>query len=44
MTEADFMDFMDKYWDTLKFFWKDKKKRIKALKEMRDLINEYLKD
>ena len=44
MTEEDFMDFMDKYWNNLKLFWKDKKRRIGTLKDMRDLIDNYFED
>ena len=44
MTESDFMEYLDKDIDNLRMFWKDKKKRIKALKSMRDLIDNYLED
>ena len=44
MTEQDFTEALDKDWNTLKFFWSDKKKRIKALKSMKDLIDNYLED
>ena len=44
MTEQDFTEYLDKDWNTLKYFWKDEKKRIKALKSMRDLIDNYLED
>ena len=44
MTESDFTDYLDKYINDLRYFWKDKKKRIKALKSMKDLIDNYLED
>ena len=44
MTEQDFMEFMNEYWNTLKLSWSDKKKRIKALKSIRDLIDNCLED
>ena len=44
MTESDFMEYLDKDIDNLRMFWKDKKKRIKELKSMRDLIDNYLED
>ena len=44
MTEVDFMEYLDKDIDTLRTFWNDKKKRIKALEDLRDLIDNYLED
>ena len=44
MTESDFMDYLDIDITMLKLTWDDKKKRLKALKSMKDLINNYLED
>ena len=44
MTEQDFTEYLDEYILELRRFWKDKKKRVKALKSLRDLIDNYLED
>ena len=44
MTEQEFMEYFDDYRIMLKLYWKDKSKRTKALKSVRDLIDNYLED
>ena len=44
MTEDDFMEHLDSYIHTLRLFWKSKSRKDKALKSMRDLIDNYFED